>query len=336
MTNINEILNQHAQFLPLKIKSLLSKKAMRVKDLALELEVKQTVVKAELNKLQLSGVAITARPDGYFILDNQIEPGGHVKHISEDRGDGWSVAGFVSDNHLGSKHERLDVLNKLYDIFEEEGVKHVYQTGNMIEGESRLNRHDIKIFGMEAQGRYFVDNWPYKKKITTHFVTGNDHEGWYAHREQVNIGLFLQRIANESKRTDLSYIGNIEADIELCSSLRGPSCIMKILHGGGGVPYALSYVLQKTVEAFQGGEKPAICVVGHHHKFDYCYPRNVHAFMPGCTQDQSVFMRTRKIEAHVGGVFAKWKQEKTYGTITEFELRWIPFYDRGFYKKRFE
>lgn len=333
---VSEVKRQREHELRAAIRELLRKDAFTIQTLHEELNAPVNVIKKQIGELQAQGLAIVERTDERFVLERNAAPGGHVIHVAEDRGDGWAVAGFTADNHLGSKHERLDVLHSLYDIFEREGVHDVYQAGNMLEGESRVNRHDIKVFGMEAQGRNFVENWPERKGIVTHFVTGNDHEGWYAHREQVNIGLFLQRMSREAGRHDLNYLGNIEADVELVPFHKGPSATMKVLHGGGGNAYALSYVLQKTVEAFQGGEKPTVVVVGHHHKFDYCYPRNVHAFMPGCTEDQSIFMRSRKIEAHVGGVLAKWKQDRTNGNITQFELRWIPFYDRGFYQKRFE
>lgn len=260
-------------------------------------------------------------------------PGGQHTVRVHDRGDGWKVIGFVSDTHLGSKHERLDVLKALYDIYASEGVTQVFHGGNWIEGQSKLNQHDIAVFGMESQLRYFIDNYPARKGITTYYVAGDDHEGWWQQREQVNIGQALQDKAEKSGRHDLHYLGYVEADIEL--KARKGSTVLRVAHGGGGAPYAFSYALQKTVEAYGGGEKPAVLCLGHHHKFDYCMPRNVHAFMPGCTADQSIFMRKRRIEAHVGGVLA-WLKQGPDGAIVRFRAEWIPFFNRGYYERRYE
>jgi predicted phosphodiesterase len=261
------------------------------------------------------------------------EPGGlHTVRVG-DRGDGWKVFGFTADNHLGSKHERLDVLNALYDLFAAEGVTAVFNGGNWIEGQSRFNQHDIKVYGLESQLRYFIDNYPQRPGITTYYVAGDDHEGWWQQREQINIGETLEAKAIRAGRTDLRYLGYVEADVQLRA--KAGSTAMRVMHGGGGAAYAYSYVLQKQVESFQGGEKPAILMMGHHHKFDYCYPRNVHAFMPGCTEDQSIFMRKKKIEAHVGGVIG-WLKQGDDGAVERFRAEWLPFYNRGFYERRYE
>lgn len=318
-----------------RTKLLLQKnKAMSGEELADALDCGPTKAKQTIESMMARGFAISRRADGKYELISEVAPGGQTTVSPKDRGDGWHVAGLTADNHLCSKHERLDVLNTLYDIWEREGVTEVYNGGNWIEGESRLNKHDVKVFGMGKQADYMVDNWPTRKGMKMYFVAGNDHEGWYTIREAVNIGQFIEDRAKRAGREDLVYLGNIEADVKLQHG--GGSAVMRVQHGGGGNAYALSYVLQKTVESLQGGEKPSLLVVGHHHKFCYIYPRNVHAIMPGCTEDQSIFMRTRKIEAHVGGVLIRYKQDKADGHITEFECRWIPFYDRGFYERRFE
>jgi predicted phosphodiesterase len=260
-------------------------------------------------------------------------PGGRHTVRVADRGDGWKVMGFVADTHLGSKHERPDVLKALYDIFAAEGVTHVFHGGNWIEGESRVNRHDIAVFGLESQLRHFIDTYPARKGITTYYVAGDDHEGWYQQREQLNIGATLQEKAEKAGRHDLHYLGYVEADVEL--KARKGSAVLRVMHGGGGASYAYSYVLQKTVEAFQGGEKPHVLCMGHHHKYDSCYPRGVHAFMPGCTSDQSIWMRKKKIEACVGGVLA-WMKQAPDGSVTRFRPEWLPFYNRGYYERRYE
>jgi predicted phosphodiesterase len=111
---------------------------------------------------------------------------------------------------------------------------------------------------------------------------------------------------------------------------------MKLMHGGGGSSYAVSYRPQKIVESLQGGEKPNILLLGHYHKQFYAPVRNVHVLLPGCTTDQSVFLRKQSIEAHVGGVLVRIRQDKQDGHVTDFVPHFRSYFDRGYYERRYE
>jgi hypothetical protein len=238
--------------------------------------------------------------------------------------------GFVTDNHLASKHERLDVLNALYDVFEAEGITTVYQGGNMIEGDARFNKHEVIVTGLEAQASYCAAHWPKRDGITTYFVTGDDHEGWYVQREGVDVGRYIENCFRHAGRDDFKYVGHMEHDFIFKGTKT--QTVLRLIHAGGGSSYATSYAAQKIVESYQGGEKPHVLLIGHYHKAEYGYPREVHCVQGGCTVDQTSFMRKKKLQAHVGG----WIVEMTLhpeGHITRFRQEWIPFYDKGFYNK---
>lgn len=305
------------------------RRAFTIPELSEALDRSEKTVTAAIDGLKADGYNIVIRESGVELAD-QVVPGNSreiVHEIKHYKAHHYKF-GVTGDNHLGSNHERLDVLNALYDLYESEGVDTVYNTGNWIEGEARFNRHDIRVFGMGSQVDYFVENYPQRKGITTYFVAGDDHEGWLQQREQIIIGEFAEDRARRAGREDLKYIGYVEADIELKAP--GGSRWMKVMHPGGGSAYALSYAAQKLVESFQGGEKPAVLLYGHYHKFDYNYAREVHAVGTGCTVDQSIFMRKNKIQAHVGGVLIDFNQAPD-GTINRFRVEWLPFYDRGYY-----
>lgn len=260
-------------------------------------------------------------------------PGGHHHVRLAATSDGWKRFGFVSDTHLGSKHYRPDVLKALYDWYAAEGVKHVFHGGNWIEGEARFNFHDVAVHGMESQLRMMIDEYPQREGITTHFVGGDDHEGWYQQREGLNIGQTLQDKARGAGRKDLHYLGYVEADVELAAS-KG-SAVLRVMHGGGGSSYAVSYRPQKIVESWTGGEKPQVLLLGHYHKLSYNLTRNVHVVQGGCTADQSIFMRKKSIEAHVGGVMVRLRQDSS-GAITDFVPHFRAFFDRGYYERRYD
>lgn len=242
----------------------------------------------------------------------------------------WFRFGAVGDNHLGSKYERVDVLNRLYDIYEREALTAVYNTGNIIDGEARFNRFDIHKHGVADQVSYFVETYPKREGITTHFVTGDDHEGWYVQREGIDIGRYMEAQAKEAGRTDLVFLGHMERDVILETPLG--RTVVRVAHPGGGSAYAISYTAQKIVESYQGGEKPDILLIGHYHKAEYSYPREVHVIQTGCTQDQTPFMRKRKIQAHVGGWIVEFEQGET-GAVQRFRAEFIPFFDRDYYAR---
>ena len=267
-----------------------------------------------------------ASPEPAFIL-------GASKYQS--RKDDTYVFGAVSDNHLGSRYERLDVLNDLYDKFAAAGVDRVYNAGNWIEGESRFNHHELLVHGMDAQLRYLARNYPKRKGIVTYAVSGDDHEGWYSQREGIDIGAHAENIMRSEGRDDWVNLGYMEAHIRLHNANSGKESIMACVHPGGGSAYAVSYTVQKIIESLDGGEKPAVGLYGHYHKLMAMNIRNVWVLQTGTTKDQDSFMRKKRLEAHVGGTIVTMKQDRESGAIVRFTPEMHRYFTRGFYGPRF-
>jgi len=248
-------------------------------------------------------------------------------------GDNWTRIGLVADTHLCCREERLDALNAQYDLFEKEGISRVFHAGNIVDGFcARINGASVFESSVDGQASYCARHYPSRKGITTHFITGNDHDfAWNGGKEGFNGGAYLQLICEKHGRTDLKYLGHVEADVELrCGEHLQ---IMKIQHPGGGSAYARSYKGQKMVESFQGGEKPAILVMGHYHVSGYSFDRNVHIIgMPGF-QEQTIFGRTKGLRYEIGGVILEFKMSSVTGAITRVRPDFNMFFDRQFYKK---
>ena len=295
-------------------------------------------INQSIHNLISGGHNLEVLEQGELIISKHVEAGTHQKLIVHPRSDwhsGWHKVGGISDNHAGSKWERLDVLNAIFDLYEDEGITDVFHGGNMLEGESHFNKFDIKVYGLTNQVEHFINTWPVKKGITTHFVTGDDHEGWYQQREGIRIGEFIQMAAEKAGRFDLKFLGHVEADIDLVAPNGDPAGTrhMRVTHGGGGSAYAISYTTQTMINSFQGGEKPDILLVGHYHKMDQNFWREVHNVQLGCVTDQSIFMRKKRLQAHVGGCIIAWNQAED-GAINRFRVEFNTFYDRGYYTKK--
>lgn len=314
-----------------KLRPLL-KKPVSIAELSSRFDRGEKQIKSALEHLRASGFHISVKGAEATIL-HDLPVGGDVR-INPMLYKGREYRfGIVTDNHLASKYSRLDVLNAAYDAFEEEGIKDVFHGGNMIDGRCRFNQFDLLpgCESMEGQIAYAGKHYPRKKGITTHFIVGDDHEGWWAQREGVDVGRLMQSRFEDGGRDDLKYIGYLEADIKI-SAPKGKTWI-KVIHPGGGSTYAISYVSQKLVESFQGGEKPAILIIAHHHKFDFCMPREVFCIQAGCTEDQTPFMRKNKIQAHVGFTICR-ATLAPGGHVSALSVDFRRFFDRGFYSGR--
>lgn len=245
-------------------------------------------------------------------------------------GKDWVRFGLVSDTHLACIEERLEALHLQYDLFVSEGITTVFHAGNIVDGYvEKLNGQSVIHATVDGQIQYVIDNYPARPGITTYFITGADHDGeWSA--KGVNFGKYLQWTAEDQGRHDLKYIGYVEADVELKTP--GGSAIMKIQHPGGGSSYARSYTGQKSVESFEGGEKPAILVQGHYHVSNYMQERNVYVIsMPGF-QDQTVFARKKRLRMEVGGAILEFKQNPHDGSVTRCRVEFNRYFDRGYYR----
>lgn len=200
--------------------------------------------------------------------------------------------GIMGDMHIGHQNFRPDMVDKAFKFYKREGVDAIYQCGDILEGMSGRPGHiyELSQIGFQPQINY-AEQILSRAPTDIHFITGN-HDQWYLkkHDAGVDVGEEL-----EKRLSHLHYLGMNEADVELA-----PGVIFKLFHPNDGSAYAQSYKLQKLVESFTEEEKPSILAEGHYHKALYMHTRGVHGYEAGCFEDQSEFMRLKKLPAHVG------------------------------------
>lgn len=308
---------------------LLLRKPHTMKELTDKFKVHHSVIIKHIESLKKFKYNVSFNEGKYHIETTLPVFTRHSYNKDMWQGDSLKI-GFVSDNHLGNRNERLDVLHTLYDLYADEGISTVFNTGNWIDGEARFNKNELHTFGMTRQVEYAVKHYPYRKGIKTKFIAGDDHEGWYTQREGIDIGEYFQLKREQAGLFDLEYMGYMEADIELTENGFEHKSWARLLHPGGGSAYALSYKPQKIVESYQGGEKPTVLFIGHYHKLGYEFPREVHTIQTGTTENQSIFMRKKNIQAMVGGGWVELRRAPD-GTINRVTPTFITFYDNKFY-----
>jgi hypothetical protein len=288
-----------------------------------------------LHLLQSRGLSVHAFGDKWSLEKTPVQSTAAGRSFEyQSRPDHTFVFGAIGDSHLCSKQQRLDVLDDLYDRFARAGVDRVFHAGNWIDGEAIFNRYELLVHGMEEQIRYLVHHYPQRPGLNTYAIAGEDHEGWYCRRENVDVGRFAERIMRESGREDWHDLGFIEAKIDLVNATSGQRSSLLVMHPGGGSSYAVSYRPQKIVESFDGGEKPAVALIGHYHKLSVNMVRNVWALQVGTQQDQTVFQRKKNIEAHVGGMIVKLEQDPRRGAIIGCTVEILRYFVQSYYNDR--
>lgn len=232
--------------------------------------------------------------------------------------DGAKIIRFaiMGDTQLGSKHTQLTHLHNFYDRLVMEGIKTVYHTGDIVEGLKMRAGHEYDLYVISADEMRddVIKNYPYREGITTHFITGN-HDASIYKQVGYDIGAAIA-----DKRPDMHYLGRDCAVIHIT-----PKCKLELRHPWDGSAYALSYKPQKMIEAMESDSKPNILAIGHYHKAEYIFYRNVHAIQTGCFQGQTPFMRGKGISAHLGGWIITIRVLED-GTIIDFKPEFIPYY----------
>ncbi len=318
-----------------KIVGILRRGPRAAEEIAAQLGVHWLTVEKLVHQARAAGAAVEFRGDRWH-LDTAPPLGSQHDHrrsiFSDDEGIIRIAA--CGDMHLCSKYERLDCLNDYYDQVAARGIGVVLNTGNWIDGEAEFNKHDLLVHGMDAQMRYLAAHYPQRQGVQTWAITGADHEGWYARREGVDVGRYAARVMEDAGRSDWRDMGYMECFIPLVHKATGKSTRLCLMHPGGGSAYALSYAPQKIVEGFDGGDKPAVLLIGHYHKSGYNLIRNVHTAQTGTFQDQTVFMRQKKLAAHLGGCFLELRLDPETGAVIECSYSFRNYFVREYYNGR--
>jgi predicted phosphodiesterase len=298
-------------------------------DIAESYEVPQSTIRGRYNRWLMT-VEGQKASSGYITPAPAYVDASRV--VIESREDNTYLFGVAGDRHIGSKYHRQDVVEDLYKRFTDAGVDAVLDTGNWIDGESRFNRQDLIRVGMTPQLKLMSQITP-KIDVPTLAVWGDCHEGWYASREGIDIGEYAESVMKKAGH-DWNNLGYLEAYITLRNKNTGSESIMALIHPGGGTAYALSYKPQKIVESLEGGEKPAVMVMGHYHKLEALNIRNVWVLQAGTCCDQTPFMRKKSIAAHVGGTILGMEQDPESGAIIGFSPDMKRYFNEAFYGGR--
>lgn len=224
--------------------------------------------------------------------------------------------GLMGDTQFGSKYAQITYLHEFYQLCADNGVTDIYHTGDITDGIKMRPGHEYELYAVSADEMRddVVENYPRFDGITTHFITGNHDASLYKH-----VGYDIGK-AIADNRPDMHYLGRDCAVVNIT-----PKCTLELRHPWDGTAYAISYKPQKMIEAMESDSKPNILAIGHYHKAEYIFYRNVHCFQTGCFQGQTPFTRGKGISVHLGGWIITVMVDAD-GTVKSIWPRFVPFY----------
>lgn len=223
----------------------------------------------------------------------------------------------MSDTHIGSVYSPKEWHDVVADYANDpaNNIECILHCGDLVEG-MKIGRMGTQIYELSEVG-YIAQRdeairlmSKYDKPI--YIISGN-HDRFFAENFGCDI---VQDVAN--KVPNMTKIGDDQADIEI------GGCKIRLFHGGDGSSYALSYSIQKCIEAMAGGNKPNIFIRGHIHKYVSLFTRNVHALSCPAMEEQTSFMRAKKLEAHTG--FLVLDFDTLNGNVCNLAVNLFPFY----------
>ena len=249
--------------------------------------ISQVIKELEIEKYELLGLIEVLKQQGYVF---EVQGDKIVKNKPIKENDVYQVPSnlehlkllLISDTHLGSKYDRLDILRYLYDKADADGVNYILHSGDVTEGLSSRPQqiHDLKEASYTGQRDYVIEKYP-KSNIPTYMIAGN-HDLWWIKQCGADI---VQDICNN--RDDLHYLGSD------CEDLKIGKLKLRIRHGAGGNAYARSYRIQKYLDSIPAEELPHILQTGHIHQAFYMKQGKTHCFQTSCLQDLTPYERSQ-------------------------------------------
>ena len=231
--------------------------------------------------------------------------------------EGWYRIAVMSDTHVGSKSCRWDAIREFVRYcVEERGILDFYHAGDVLEGIRVYQGQEVelRVWGLEEQVAELVENFPYYDGMSVRFITGN-HDLAYLKLSGKDPGTEMAQ-----KMKGWEYLGQMNAQVKIGGT------VIELFHGDGGGAYALSYHPQRIISELEGGRKPNIMIFGHWHSSLYIPNlRNIQALCAGCFQDQTLYLKRKHIQPHIGGWIIEFQADEN-GGIMGFKAEWRAFY----------
>jgi UDP-2,3-diacylglucosamine pyrophosphatase LpxH len=239
------------------------------------------------------------------------------------------IFGVASDLHIGSKQFQLTALNEFCEICRRKGVKYIFVPGDIFAGYKVFAGQEYEVYALSAeeQEESAIINLPTGFEW---YMMGGNHDYSFIKKGGGHNPL----LALENKREDVHYLGFDDVDVPILEGID-----VKMWHPSGGVPYALSYRLQKAAEQIAYSElmkltwnkkqSPSIrfLLAGHIHIQVQTMLGPIFAAQCGTFEAQNSYLKVKGLNPTVGGYIIRAELRKKDGMILNHEAKYYVFPD---------
>ena len=246
-------------------------------------KIDEICTKMNLPKYYVIGMVITLKEKGFGVdyIDGRVTKTKMPKKIQciykvdNLSGDNIRLC-LISDTHLCSIYDRLDILNYIYEKAYKNGIKIILHDGDFTDGNNGTEKHvsELKEESYSGQVDYCVEKYPFDEDIKTYAIQGNHDDWWY----QKNGEEILKSISDQ--RSDIIYLGRNRAILQLGKLAIG------LFHGKGNTRQIQNYQVAKDIKKEFGNKVLNLLILGHVHQSFYINQSDVHCFQAGCLMDK--------------------------------------------------
>ena len=233
---------------------------------------------------------------------------------------------WIGDTHGGSKAEQITNLIAFVDMAYDWGVRHVLFAGDLVAGNQvyRGQLHDLFANSADDQLAVVLYVLPRRPGLKYYMIGGN-HDYSFIKTNGYNIVAHFA-----AWRDDVVYLGYDLADVAITDRVD-----VRLWHPSGGVPYAMSYRLQKGLEQMTADELTTAIVTqdnprlrgvaaGHLHVAMTMWQGPIFGAQVGCFEGQTNYLKRKSYFPKIGGYLIEWKVTDA-GLIQECTPRFISF-----------
>jgi len=223
------------------------------------------------------------------------------------------IFGAFSDTHIGSQYTDESKIISAIEEFKRQGCQFIIHSGDVVEGMSGRDGHvyELSHIGYKEQKEAAIKILSTWDK-PSYYISGN-HDLWYMSKGDMGADI-VSDICKEVPNS--IYLGMHEGDINI------NGVTIRLWHGSDGASSTYSYRVQQILNSLAPEDVPNVILTAHVHKNGYFYDRGCHAMMLGCLQNQSGFMRYKRLAAHVGFYVIRMKIKD--GKVVTFSPTFYP------------
>ena len=322
-----EIIGEDRESIDARFINILERrKSVSGDDLCEELSLSPNEIFDLIKEFRKQGYEIICDEKNVILSTNVTSEG---KELKEPLGETEIIFGVASDLHIGSKECQLTALNEFCEICRKKGVKHIFVPGDVLAGHNVFPGQQFELYALSAEEQ--------EESAIVNIPTGFD---WYLLGGNHDYS-FIKRggghnplLVLDNARKDLHYVGFDEVDIPI---LRGVDA--KLWHPSGGVPYSISYRVQKAIEqlayrelakvVWNQKDKPTVRFLfsGHLHIQFQAMFGSIFGAQCGTFEAQGSYLKRKGLHPLIGGYIIQANIRKRDGIIMNFDAKYYMFPD---------